>query len=248
MAESDARTRLRDAALELFGRFGVQATSTRAILEAAGMRNPSAISYHFGSKAGLIDDLVGEVLADAWPLVQIQIDLAANGTPSVEEWAGVAADSAAELVSTERGCLLARLLWEYDCVLHPDAFEEFLVSGHPAAIDWQKAIEVTPSALVSASAPGTPVLCATPLEPPPAHALATSVTAARPATSMPTRRDLFMGTPSMVRRHWWRNAGRYVAATRTGAAYGASSSGRARDETAHDEALAENNQGEGRQQ
>ena len=143
MAESDARTRLRDAALELFGRLGVQATSTRAILDAAGMRNPSAISYHFGSKAGLVDDLVTEVLAGAWPLVQMQIDLAANGTPSVEEWAAVAADSAAELVSTERGCLLARLLWEYDCVLHPDAFEEFLVSGHPAAIDWQKAIEVT---------------------------------------------------------------------------------------------------------
>ena len=73
----------------------------------------------------------------------MQVDLAANGTPTIEEWAGVAADSAAELVSTERGCLLARLLWEYDCVLHPDAFEEFLASGHPVAIDWQKAIEVT---------------------------------------------------------------------------------------------------------
>lgn len=143
MAESDARTRLRNAALELFGRQGVQATSTRAILEAAGMRNPSAVSYHFGSKAGLVDDLVTEVLTDGWPLLELQIDLAQSGAPSVEDWAGVAADSAAELVATERGCLLARLLWEWDCVLHPDAFEEFLASGHPVAIDWQKAIEVT---------------------------------------------------------------------------------------------------------
>jgi AcrR family transcriptional regulator len=143
MAESDARTRLRDAALDLFGRDGVQATSTRAILEATGMRNPSAISYHFGSKAGLVDDLVTEVLTDAWPLLEMQIDLAKTGPPSVEDWAGVAADSAAQLVSTERGCLFARLLWEWDCVLFPDAFEEFLASGHPIAIDWQKAIEMT---------------------------------------------------------------------------------------------------------
>lgn len=143
MAESEARTRLRDAALELFGRHGVQATSTRAILDAAGMRNPSAISYHFGSKADLVDDLVTEVLTDGWPLVQMQIDLAKDGAPSVADWAGVAADSAARLVSTERGCLFARLLWEWDCVLQPDAFEEFLASGHPVAIDWQKAIEVT---------------------------------------------------------------------------------------------------------
>ncbi len=143
MAASDARVRIRDAALELFGRGGVQGTSTRAILDAAGLRNPSAISYHFGSKAGLVDDLVTEVLAREWPLVQMQVDLVACGTPKIEEWAGVAADSAAQLVSTERGCLLARIIWEYDCVLHPDAFEEFLASGHPMAIDWQKAIEVT---------------------------------------------------------------------------------------------------------
>ena len=51
MDEPDARTRLREAALDLFGRQGVAATSTREILAAAGMRNPSAISYHFGSKA-----------------------------------------------------------------------------------------------------------------------------------------------------------------------------------------------------
>jgi AcrR family transcriptional regulator len=143
MAESDARARLRDAALELFGRHGIQATSTRAILEAAGMRNPSAISYHFGSKAGLVDDLVTEVLAKAWPLVGMQADLATDGTPTLREWAALTADSAAELVSNERGCLLARMMWEYDCVLHPDAFEEFLASGHPAALRWLKAVEVT---------------------------------------------------------------------------------------------------------
>jgi AcrR family transcriptional regulator len=143
MPQGDARTRLREAALDLFGRHGVQATSTRAILAAAGMRNPSAISYHFGSKAELVDDLVTELITEGWPVVQMQVDLAERGTPTVEEWAGVAADSAAELISTERGCLLARLWWEYDSILHPDAFEEFLTSGVPLATEWQAAISVT---------------------------------------------------------------------------------------------------------
>ena len=140
MAADDGRTRLREAALQLFGRRGVRGTSTRAILEAAGMKNPSAISYHFGSKAELIDDLVDELITDAWPVMQLQVDLAADGTPTVAQWAGVAAGSAAELISTERGCLLARIWWEYDCFLFPDAFDEFLGSDDPLALAWQDAV------------------------------------------------------------------------------------------------------------
>ena len=143
MAEDDARTRIREAALALFGRNGVRDTSTRAILDAAGLRNPSAISYHFGSKAELIDDLVSELISESWPMLHDQVALAASGTPSVEAWARVASSSAANLVSTERGCLLARVWWEYDCFLRPDAFEEFLGSGMEVAEDWMAAIAVT---------------------------------------------------------------------------------------------------------
>jgi len=144
MAVRDARHRLREAALDLFGRNGVQHTSTRAILDAAGMRNPSAISYHFGSKAELVDDLVTEFITDAYPIIRLQADFINRAQPpTVEEWAATAADSAAALISTERGCLLARLWWEYDCVLHPDAFEEFLASGLPLAVEWQQAIHKT---------------------------------------------------------------------------------------------------------
>jgi AcrR family transcriptional regulator len=140
---TDTRTRLRETALDLFGRNGVQGTSTRNILDAAKLRNPSAISYYFGSKAGLVDDLVSELRDDAWPVVRLQVELAASGTPTIAAWAEVAAKSAAELVSTTRGCLLARLLWEYDCVLSPNAFEEFLGSGDPLAHAWQEAIGAT---------------------------------------------------------------------------------------------------------
>lgn len=143
MAANDARTRLRDAAVDLFGRHGVQATPTRAILDAAGMRNPSAISYHFGSKAGLVDDLATELIEVAWPVIQLQVDLFQRGQPTVLEWARVAADSAAQLIATERGCLLARIWWEYDCFLYPEAFEQFLASGVPLALEWQEAIAQT---------------------------------------------------------------------------------------------------------
>jgi AcrR family transcriptional regulator len=139
----ETRVRLREAALQRFGREGVLRTSTRDILRATGLRNSSAITYHFGSKAALIDDLVTELITEAWPVVQLQVDLAERGTPTVEEWANVAADSGAKLLETERGCLLARLWWEYDCFLHPDAFEDFLASGIPLAVQWQAAIRAT---------------------------------------------------------------------------------------------------------
>ena len=139
----DTRTRLREVALDLFGRHGIAGTSTRAILKAADLRNPSAISYYFKSKAGLVEDLVAELRAEAWPVVQLQVDLASGGTPTLEEWAAVAADSAGHLVATERGLLMARMLWEYDCMISPNAFEDFLGSGDPLALAWQDAITVT---------------------------------------------------------------------------------------------------------
>lgn len=54
---SDARSiatrqRLVDAAIDLFGKFGYDATSTRALTEAAGA-NLSAIPYHFNTKRAL---------------------------------------------------------------------------------------------------------------------------------------------------------------------------------------------------
>jgi AcrR family transcriptional regulator len=141
--DADTATRIREAALELFGRQGVQGTSTRDILGAVGLRNPSAISYHFGSKAGLVEDLIAELRDDAWPVVRLQVELAASGAPPLRQWVEVASKSAATLVATTRGCLLARILWEYDCVISPNAFEEFLGSGDPLAEAWQDAVAET---------------------------------------------------------------------------------------------------------
>jgi AcrR family transcriptional regulator len=148
MADADARTRLREAALELFGRHGIAATSTRAILSAAGLRNPSAINYHFGSKTGLVDDLVGELIRGTQPVLQRQVGLVSERRPpTAEEWVGIPVDSALALTATERGCLLARLWWEYDNTVHPHAIETFLGSGTPLAFAWLEAVRVAFPAL-----------------------------------------------------------------------------------------------------
>ena len=48
------RDRLLDEAETLFARAGIAAVTTREIVEAAEQRNTSAVSYHFGSRDGLL--------------------------------------------------------------------------------------------------------------------------------------------------------------------------------------------------
>lgn len=48
------RDRLLDEGERLFARDGVDRVASRRIVEAAGQRNVSAISYHFGSREGLV--------------------------------------------------------------------------------------------------------------------------------------------------------------------------------------------------
>ncbi|HRW39179.1 MAG TPA: TetR family transcriptional regulator [Aquihabitans sp.] len=47
-----------DEAERRFARDGVEGVTTREIVEAAGQRNASAISYHFGSRQGLLGALL----------------------------------------------------------------------------------------------------------------------------------------------------------------------------------------------
>jgi AcrR family transcriptional regulator len=141
MVETDARTRLYEAALQLMGRHGIAATSTREILAAAGIRNPSAISYHFGSKAGLVEELAEELMSGQFPVLGRQVALARASSPvDIEEWCAVFVDIAIELAASERGCLLARLWWEFDGYLRPDSLEEFVWSDQEVAKQWRDAI------------------------------------------------------------------------------------------------------------
>ncbi|MGZ6975479.1 MAG: TetR/AcrR family transcriptional regulator [Acidimicrobiia bacterium] len=136
-AKLDARTRLREAALDRFGRKGVGRTSTREIIAASGMRNPSAINYHFGTKDELVEDLMREVNVERSAIIRRQVALARQASPpTIEEWAGAAVDAATGLLATERGCLLISV-WADQDEANPDAVEQFLRGHHPLARAWR---------------------------------------------------------------------------------------------------------------
>src|SRR5215218_5441372 len=52
------RERLLDEAERLFAMGGVQGVTTREITEAAEQRNTSAVTYHFGSREGLLLEIL----------------------------------------------------------------------------------------------------------------------------------------------------------------------------------------------
>jgi AcrR family transcriptional regulator len=141
MAVRDAKSRLYEAALDLMGRRGIAETSTREILAAAEIKNPSAISYHFGSKAELVEAVAGEIASGQYPILGQQIELVAKvGQPTATEWVQPVIDTAINLVSTERGCLLARIWWEYDGYLSPQSLERFMLGDDELVVQWRAAL------------------------------------------------------------------------------------------------------------
>jgi AcrR family transcriptional regulator len=141
MAVGDAKTRLYEAALDLMGRRGIAETSTREILAAAGIKNPSAISYHFGSKAELVQEIAAEITSGQYPIFGEQIRLVEKlGQPTATEWVQPYLDAAITLVSTERGCLLARIWWEFDGYLQPQSLERFMLGNSDLVVRWRAAL------------------------------------------------------------------------------------------------------------
>ena len=55
---SETKARLREEAERLFAGRGVWQVTVREITEAAGQRNTSALSYHFGSREGLLREIL----------------------------------------------------------------------------------------------------------------------------------------------------------------------------------------------
>ena len=74
-----ARARIREAALDLFARNGVAATSMRSVAAKAGV-SPSLVVHHFGTKVGL-RDAVDDAVRDGFAGALVGIDL----TGSVDE-------------------------------------------------------------------------------------------------------------------------------------------------------------------
>jgi AcrR family transcriptional regulator len=55
---TETRSRLRAAAERLFAQHGVYQVTVREITEAAGQRNASALTYHFGSREGVLREIL----------------------------------------------------------------------------------------------------------------------------------------------------------------------------------------------
>ena len=60
--------------------------------------------------------------------------------PTALEWVTPVIDTSIGLLRTERGCLLARLWWEFDGYLKPQSLERFVSGNSDTATAWRAAI------------------------------------------------------------------------------------------------------------
>lgn len=99
------RERMMRAAEQLFAAEGIENVSVRAILRAAGQRNESALHYHFGSKAGLIEALQAERVQQVVDLRRAAIDAAtADGRePPVRELCFLMINAPFQLCARDKG-------------------------------------------------------------------------------------------------------------------------------------------------
>lgn len=84
--QADTRSRLKRAARGLIAQKGVEAVGIREIMELANVRNASAIGYHFGSKQGLISELVQDIFDEVSGRWRMRLDeLKTRGNWSVRD-------------------------------------------------------------------------------------------------------------------------------------------------------------------
>ncbi|WP_380280206.1 TetR/AcrR family transcriptional regulator [Kitasatospora purpeofusca] len=108
---ASTRDRLLAAAERLFLQRGVGQVSVRAINAEAGL-NPGAVHYHFGSREGLVTSLLGRELLPLWQdrLEAATLHPEATGPAQVRTLVTAVVEPFDELVRTERGRMLCRLL------------------------------------------------------------------------------------------------------------------------------------------
>ncbi|MEA2001225.1 MAG: TetR family transcriptional regulator [Actinomycetota bacterium] len=111
----DTKSRILDAAEQLFAEHGFDGTSVREITRAADA-NVAAVHYHFGSKEavlrGVTDRVAGPINARRRELLDATVTAAGPGVPSIELLldAFVRADVEILLQLQERGPVVARFL------------------------------------------------------------------------------------------------------------------------------------------
>lgn len=120
---SDTRQRLLEAAEGLFAEKGIWQVSTGEIVRAAGQRNASALSYHFGPR----DKVLEAVLIDHGdPIDARRAELRAqlNGPGDVEQFVGVLVSAIAPCLDQARGRRYLQIVDQVSgLTFSPSAFE-----------------------------------------------------------------------------------------------------------------------------
>ncbi|MFI1202953.1 TetR/AcrR family transcriptional regulator [Streptomyces sp. NPDC020883] len=99
----ETREKLIRAAEEIFAAHGVDGAQLRDIVALAGQSNPSAVQYHFGSRAGLLDAVMAGRLARTEAALAPVLTAAEAGGPAPRELIGMLVAAEATELRSERG-------------------------------------------------------------------------------------------------------------------------------------------------
>lgn len=97
------REKLIRAAEEVFAAQGVAGAQIRDIVALAGQSNPSAVQYHFGSRAGLLDAVMAGRLARTEAALAPLLAVAEAGEPALRELIAVLVTAEATELRSDRG-------------------------------------------------------------------------------------------------------------------------------------------------
>lgn len=102
----ETREKLIRAGEEVFAAQGVHGAQLRDIVRLAGQSNPSAVQYHFGSRAGLLDAVMAERQTRTEKVLTVELAKAPDGLHGL--LTALVHAEATEL-RTERGCRCLRI-------------------------------------------------------------------------------------------------------------------------------------------
>lgn len=99
----ETREKLIRAAEEVFAAQGVDGAQIRDIVTLAGQSNPSAVQYHFGSRAGLLDAVMAGRLARTEAALAPLLAAAGDDGPELRELIALLVTAEATELRTDRG-------------------------------------------------------------------------------------------------------------------------------------------------
>jgi len=111
---ADAKQKLLDAARDLFAEHGVEGVSLREITRAAGQGNTSALQYHFGDRAGLLQAVVAPHQAQVDARRDALLDeLEAEDRTGIRELASALVRPSAAMLEAEGGRSYLQIMAEW---------------------------------------------------------------------------------------------------------------------------------------